>query len=179
MIRPRHSMTMYYQQVSVDLFNMVYTAIAYLALAGAAWLFLRLIQACFWLPSHMKRQNDVQQLLENKVESYERYVQECEEKEAAGEVKDDGDNRSLEDKQKDRRECLEMLKRELRRIRDGGDPYTCDFLLAGEGKKLLEELEEDEEEQKVEKAAGEKLNEDKIDNSIDDADLDLEPKKDK
>jgi hypothetical protein len=57
---------MYYQQVSVDLFNMVYTAVAYLALAGAAWLFLRLIQACIWLPSHMKRQNDVQRMLQNK-----------------------------------------------------------------------------------------------------------------
>ena len=57
----------YQQQVTVDLVNMVYTAIAYLALAGAAWLFLRLIQACFWLPSHIKRQNDVQRMLQEKV----------------------------------------------------------------------------------------------------------------
>lgn len=56
----------YHQQVSVDLINMVYTAIAYLALAGAAWLFLRLIQACFWLPGHMKRKNDVQSMLKEK-----------------------------------------------------------------------------------------------------------------
>ena len=58
-----------YQQVSVDLVNMVYTAFTYLALAGAAWIFLRLLQACFWLPRHLKKQNDVQQMLQDKVTS--------------------------------------------------------------------------------------------------------------
>ncbi|OXU29641.1 hypothetical protein TSAR_000102 [Trichomalopsis sarcophagae] len=139
----------YHQQVSVDLINMVYTAIAYLALAGAAWLFLRLIQACFWLPGHMKRKNDVQSMLKEKVESYERYIEECEAKEAAGEVKDDEDERSLEEKRKERRECLDMLKRELKRIEDGGDPYDFDYLLNEEEKRLLEDCETLEDVEKV------------------------------
>ena len=58
---------MKYQQVSVDFVNMVFTAFSYLALAGAAWIFLRLLQACFWLPRHLRKQNDVQQMLQEKV----------------------------------------------------------------------------------------------------------------
>lgn len=55
------------QQITVDISNMVYTAFSYLALAGAVWIFLRLLQACFWLPRHLKKQNDVQQMLQDKV----------------------------------------------------------------------------------------------------------------
>jgi len=58
---------MKHQQVTVDMTNMVFTACSYLALAGAVWIFLRLIQACFWLPKHLKRQNDVQRMLQDKV----------------------------------------------------------------------------------------------------------------
>ncbi|KAJ8683250.1 hypothetical protein QAD02_019042 [Eretmocerus hayati] len=155
------------QQVSVDLVNMVYTAIAYLALAGAAWLFLRLVQACFWLPGHMRRQNDVQSMLQQKVENYERYIEECEAREAeeaknnegiegnftpvvdekaaeansSDENKDDSGSSppmTLEQKQKERRECLEMLKKELKRIQDGGDPYDFSHLLDDEDKYLLD-----------------------------------------
>lgn len=75
------------------------------------------------------------------MDSYERYIEECEAKEAAGEVKDDEDERSLEDKRKERRECLDMLKRELKRIEDGGDPYDFDYLLNEEEKRLLEDCE--------------------------------------
>lgn len=57
------------QQVTVDMMNMIFTACSYLALAGAVWIFLRLIQACFWLPKHLKRQNDVQRMLQDKVNS--------------------------------------------------------------------------------------------------------------
>jgi len=64
---------MKHQQVSVDMTNMVYTACSYLALAGAVWIFLRLLQACFWLPKHLKRQNDVQRMLQDKVDMIGRY----------------------------------------------------------------------------------------------------------
>ena len=58
---------MKYQQISVDFISMVFTACSYLVLAGAVWIFLRLIQACFWLPRHLKRQNHVQRMLQDKV----------------------------------------------------------------------------------------------------------------
>lgn len=58
---------MKHQQVTVNMTDMITTAVSYLALAGAVWMFLRLIQACFWLPKHLKRQNDVQQMLQEKV----------------------------------------------------------------------------------------------------------------
>ncbi|XP_043478569.1 uncharacterized protein LOC122508949 isoform X2 [Leptopilina heterotoma] len=142
-----------YQQVSVDLLNMVFTACTYLALAGVAWIFLRLLQACFWLPKHLKKQNNVQQMLQDKVESYEKYVTECEEKEklmgtegyaeklmenqeANPEGNPEGnpeveklDEKTMAERWKERRECLEMLKRELKRVQEGGDPYDWDHLL--------------------------------------------------
>ncbi|KAL6259494.1 hypothetical protein P5V15_009413 [Pogonomyrmex californicus] len=143
---------MKHQQVTVDMTNMVFTACSYLALAGAVWIFLRLIQACFWLPKHLKRQNDVQRMLQEKVDSYEKYVLECEEKEKA-EMLDqiDDEKKSLEmaEKWKERRECLDMLKRELERVREGKDMSDWDALLDEELKKhemeskLLEEEEND------------------------------------
>lgn len=65
---------MKYQQITVDFVNMVFTACSYLALAGAVWIFLRLIQACFWLPRHLKRQNHVQRMLQDKVFIYFLFV---------------------------------------------------------------------------------------------------------
>lgn len=44
------------QKVSVDIWTMLYSSCSYLALAFVAWIFLRLVQACFWFPSHLKRQ---------------------------------------------------------------------------------------------------------------------------
>ncbi|XP_015127824.1 myb-like protein X isoform X2 [Diachasma alloeum] len=137
---------------------MVFTAVTYVALAGAVWVFLRLLQACFSLPKHLKKQNDIQQMLQDKVDSYEKYIEECEakEREAAesGEsvvkVDENGEERVEvpvidEAKWKERRECLEMLKKELRRVRDGGDQYDWDYL-----------LEEDEKEDKEDKETNEK-----------------------
>ncbi|XP_014220529.1 glutamic acid-rich protein-like isoform X1 [Trichogramma pretiosum] len=177
----------YHQQVSVDLVNMVYTAIAYLAVAGAAWLFLRFVQACFCLPGHLRRQNNVQQMLQEKVDSYERYIRDCEAKEAAGLATtssgNSNDTRSLEEQQKERKECLDMLKRELKRIQEGGDPYDFAYLLDEEEKRLLEDSDKEEDDNKSNE------NKIKIDEDQDqpDADDDLaksdddesEPKKDK
>ncbi|XP_018313822.1 histone-lysine N-methyltransferase, H3 lysine-79 specific isoform X2 [Mycetomoellerius zeteki] len=133
--------------------NMVFTACSYLALAGAVWIFLRLIQACFWLPKHLKRQNDVQRMLQDKVDSYEKYVLECEEKERTemlDQIDDEKKSLEMSEKWKERRECLDMLKRELERVREGKDMSDWDALLDEELKKheleskLLEEEEEKE-----------------------------------
>ncbi|GAB1859222.1 hypothetical protein CAJAP_00230 [Camponotus japonicus] len=134
--------------------NMVFTACSYLALAGAVWIFLRLIQACFWLPKHLKRQNDVQRMLQDKVDSYEKYVLECEEKEKAemlDQIDDEKKSLEMSEKWKERRECLDMLKKELQRVREGKDMSDWDALLDEELKKheldskFLDEEEEEEE----------------------------------
>ncbi|XP_025265949.1 resistance to inhibitors of cholinesterase protein 3 isoform X2 [Camponotus floridanus] len=137
--------------------NMVFTACSYLALAGAVWIFLRLIQACFWLPKHLKRQNDVQRMLQDKVDSYEKYVLECEEKEKAemlDQIDDEKKSLEMSEKWKERRECLDMLKKELQRVREGKDMSDWDALLDEELKKheldskFLDEEEEEEENSK-------------------------------
>ena len=46
------------QNVSVDVWKMVGTMCSYLALAAAAWLFLRLVHACLWLPKHLREQEN-------------------------------------------------------------------------------------------------------------------------
>ncbi|XP_071564647.1 uncharacterized protein [Temnothorax nylanderi] len=172
---------MKHQQVTVDMTNMVFTACSYLALAGAVWIFLRLIQACFWLPKHLKRQNDVQTMLQDKVESYEKYVLECEEKERAEMLDqiDDG-KKSLEmsEKWKERRECLDMLKRELERVRDGKDMSDWDALLEEELKKheLESKFLEEEEENSKNDANKEKSDSEK---EVKKVEFDTEPKKKK
>ncbi|XP_011162219.1 trichohyalin isoform X1 [Solenopsis invicta] len=175
---------MKHQQVTVDMTNMVFTACSYLALAGAVWIFLRLIQACFWLPKHLKRQNDVQRMLQEKVDSYEKYVLECEEKERTemlDQIDDEKKSLEMSEKWKERRECLDMLKRELERVREGKDMSDWDALLDEELKKheleasLLEEEEEEEEDLKngfnKEKSDSEK--------EVKKAELEIEPKKKK
>ncbi|XP_011882048.1 PREDICTED: uncharacterized protein T05G5.1 isoform X2 [Vollenhovia emeryi] len=160
--------------------NMIFTACSYLALAGAVWIFLRLIQACFWLPKHLKRQNDVQRMLQDKVESYEKYVLECEEKERVEMDQLDDEKKRLEmsEKWKERRECLDMLKRELDRVREGKDMSDWDALLDEELKKHELELLQEEEELKKENAEKEKSDSEK-DVSKAEIDTDTEPKKKK
>ncbi|XP_043591887.1 uncharacterized protein LOC122571799 isoform X2 [Bombus pyrosoma] len=129
---------------------MVYTACSYLALAGVVWIFLRLIQACFWLPRHLKRQNNVQRMLQDKMEGYEKYILECERKEKIEQELQGGDAKfdpEQAEKWKERRECLEMLKRELSKIRDGGDDsQDWDYLLEDDEKKeaSITEIQDDE-----------------------------------
>ncbi|XP_071858669.1 uncharacterized protein [Bombus fervidus] len=141
---------MKYQQISVDFISMVYTACSYLALAGVVWIFLRLIQACFWLPRHLKRQNNVQRMLQDKMEGYEKYILECERREKIEQEMQGGDAKcdpEQAEKWKERRECLEMLKRELSKIRDGGDnSQDWDYLLEDDEKKeaSITEIQEDE-----------------------------------
>jgi cyanate permease len=49
---------MRHQQVSVNVWQMVQTSCTYLALAFCAWLLLRLINACFWLPGYLSQQRE-------------------------------------------------------------------------------------------------------------------------
>jgi len=112
------------------------------------------------------------------VESYEKYVLECEEKERAEMLLDriDDEKKSLEmsEKWKERRECLDMLKRELQRVREGKDMSDWDSLLDEELKKhadldsekILEEEDGEREEEEGEEGEEEKK---KI-NSINDDD---------
>ncbi|XP_032669002.1 golgin subfamily A member 6-like protein 22 isoform X2 [Odontomachus brunneus] len=149
--------------------NMVFTACSYLALAGTIWLFLHLIQACFSMPKYLKRQNDVQDILQDKVDSYEKYVLECEEKERSemlDQIDDEKKSLEMSKKWKERRECLDMLKGELQRIRERKDNLDWDSMLEEELKKHAEELDsenfaeekEEEQEQKVQEQEEEQEN---------------------
>ncbi|XP_078047323.1 uncharacterized protein LOC144475366 isoform X2 [Augochlora pura] len=111
---------------------MVYTTWTYVALAAAVWILLRLIQACFCLPRQLKRQTDMRRVLREKVEGYEKYIIECEQREMA-EQKLRGDDTPMDpavaEQWKERRECLEMLKRELNKVHENKDPLDMsDYL---------------------------------------------------
>lgn len=118
------------------------------------------------------------------VDSYEKYVLECEEKERTemlDQIDDEKKSLEMSEKWKERRECLDMLKRELERVREGKDMSDWDALLDEELKKheleasLLEEEEEEEEDLKngfnKEKSDSEK--------EVKKAELEIEPKKKK
>lgn len=45
------------QKVSVDIFKMIFSSCSYLAVVFAAWIFVKLLYACFWLPAHLKKQS--------------------------------------------------------------------------------------------------------------------------
>lgn len=87
------------------------------------------------------------------MESYEKYIIECEEKEkqtiaeqeARGEEFPPKDPELME-KWKERRECLEMLKRELKKVRENDNSYDWDNLLDDEDEKgvSLTEVEDEE-----------------------------------
>lgn len=46
------------QKVTVDAWKMVTSSIAYLGVAFLAWVFVKLLYACFWLPSHFDDQDE-------------------------------------------------------------------------------------------------------------------------
>ncbi|XP_050463873.1 glutamic acid-rich protein isoform X2 [Cataglyphis hispanica] len=161
--------------------NMMFTASTYLAFAGVFWIFLRLIQACFWLPKHLKRQNDVQRILQEKVDSYEKYVLECEEKERAemlDQIDDEKKSLEMSQKWKERQECLDMLKKELERVREGRDISDWDALLDEELKKHELDstlLDEEDEEENSKKDTNKEKNEEKSEKK----NKNIEPKKEK
>lgn len=49
---------MKHQQVTVDVLKMIFSSCSYLMLAFVAWIFCKLFYACFWLPGHLKRQEE-------------------------------------------------------------------------------------------------------------------------
>lgn len=103
----------------------------------------------------------------------------------------DDDKKSLEmsEKWKERRECLDMLKRELERVREGKDMSDWDNLLDEELKKYAEMdsdkiLEEEEEGNSKNNANEEKnsANKEKNDNEKErkkSLEMNIEPKKEK
>lgn len=76
------------------------------------------------------------------MENYEKYILECEEREKSDQDTQGGDikiDSAQEEKWKERRECLEMLKRELSKVRDAGDDsYDWDYLLKDEEETMNE-----------------------------------------
>lgn len=42
------------QKVSVDVWKMVFSSCSYLGLACAAWVLIKLVCACFWLPKYLQ-----------------------------------------------------------------------------------------------------------------------------
>jgi len=114
------------------------------------------------------------------VESYEKYVLECEEKERAemlDQIDDEKKSLEMSEKWKERRECLDMLKRELERVREGKDMSDWDALLDEELKKhemeakILEEEEASKNDVNKEKSDSEK--------EVKQDETDTEPKKKK
>lgn len=45
------------QKVSVDVWKMFYGSCSYLLLAFVAYVFLKLVNGCIWLPSYLKKSN--------------------------------------------------------------------------------------------------------------------------
>lgn len=44
------------QKVSVNVWQMLLSSCSYLFLVFLGWVFVRLVQACFWFPSYMNKQ---------------------------------------------------------------------------------------------------------------------------
>lgn len=107
---------------------------------------------------------------------------ECEDKEKAemlDQIDDEKKSLEMSEKWKERRECLDMLKRELQRVREGKDMSDWDALLEEELKKheldsnLLDEEEEEEENFKKD------INKEKSEEKSEKKDKKIEPKKEK
>lgn len=95
-----------------------------------------------------------------KVDSYERYILECEEKEKRMLLVGDGteeQNVDIAKKWKERRECLDMLRKELKKIEDGDEINYEDYLseLVEEAKDEVNEEDEDEEKECAKTKRGE------------------------
>lgn len=109
------------------------------------------------------------------IDGYERYIEECERKENV-EGSEEVDQSTRDERRKERQECLDMLKTELRRIQDGGDPYDFDYLLDDETRKLLNEDGNATTENKDDEEKDDDVSEKTIEEVVQSDD---EPKKDK
>lgn len=135
---------------------------------------------CLFKQFCKKQINYFEYLIILQVDSYEKYVLECEEKEKAemlDQIDDEKKSLEMSEKWKERRECLDMLKRELARVREGKDMSDWDALLDEELKKHAEELEAEEEEENAKNdATKEKSDSEKEGRKVE---VDTEPKKEK
>lgn len=73
---------MRHQQVSVNVWQMMVTSCTYLALAFCAWVLLRLIYACFWLPGYLTKQRDEE--MKKEAEERQKLLEEKQEIERSG-----------------------------------------------------------------------------------------------
>jgi hypothetical protein len=73
---------MRHQQVSVNVWQMMLTSSTYLALAFCAWVLLRLINACFWLPGYLTKQRDEE--LKKEAEEKQKFLEEKQKIERSG-----------------------------------------------------------------------------------------------
>ncbi|GFG32932.1 hypothetical protein Cfor_12901 [Coptotermes formosanus] len=74
---------MRHQQVSVNVWQIVQTSGTYLALAFCAWVLLRLVNACFWLPGCLRKQREDE--IKKEAEEKEKLLEEKETVQASGE----------------------------------------------------------------------------------------------
>ncbi|GJQ69602.1 hypothetical protein Trydic_g6696 [Trypoxylus dichotomus] len=80
------------QKVGVDAWKMVTSSIAYLGIAFLAWVFVKLLYACFWLPTHFE-QEDAEELIDK-----DNYTDEDEDLEEKQEIFNDEEDQPQEDK---------------------------------------------------------------------------------
>ncbi|KAI4457354.1 hypothetical protein MML48_7g00007001 [Holotrichia oblita] len=60
------------QKVGVDAWKMVTSSIAYLGIAFLAWVFVKLLYACFWLPAHFDNEDEEELIDKEEMEEYEK-----------------------------------------------------------------------------------------------------------
>ncbi|GFG36058.1 hypothetical protein Cfor_02595 [Coptotermes formosanus] len=89
---------MRHQQVSVNVWQMVQTSGTYLALAFCAWVLLRLVNACFWLPGYLRKQREDE--MKEEAEEKEKLLEEKETVQASGEEPEVTDGQTVSEESK-------------------------------------------------------------------------------
>jgi cyanate permease len=84
---------MRHQQVSLNVWQMVQTSCTYLALAFCAWILLRLINACFWLPGYLMKKRDDE--MKKDAEERQKLLQENETVQVSGEEPEVADGQAV------------------------------------------------------------------------------------
>lgn len=87
---------MKYQKVVVDIWKMFYSSTSYLVLAFLAYILLKLVNACFWLPSYLQKQDgDDDRMKASIKEEFEEELLNGDEKEADKEPSEPEDKKSV------------------------------------------------------------------------------------
>jgi cyanate permease len=89
---------MRHQQVSVNIWQMLLTSSTYLALAFCAWVLLRLINACFWLPGYLTKQRDEE--IKKEAEEKQKLMDEKQKIESSGDQSEVSDGLDVSEESK-------------------------------------------------------------------------------